>query len=315
MLTMGRFFAYMLRCSDGSFYTGHTDDLETRMAEHIAGIRDAYVAQRRPVELVWSCDFATRIEALERERQIKGWSREKKLALIAGDWDRLHVLARRRGRPSTAASPKLSASAQDERTEPIERIPLGESALRITLPARCSRRALLDALRATVNVVDVVVTDTHAAVYFDPSRPIPDVAPALALASTARDDNLVREHIIRVAYDGPDLDDVARDTRLTRAEVIAIHTRPIYTVAFVGFMPGFAYLDGLDERLRLPRRAVPRTRVPTGSVAIAGARSGIYPFASPGGWHLLGRVVDFVAFDVERGATLNTGDRIRFEPA
>jgi UPF0271 protein len=80
-------------------------------------------------------------------------------------------------------------------------------------------------------------------------------------------------------------------------------------------MPGFAYLDGLDERLRLPRRATPRTRVPAGSVAIAGARSGIYPFASPGGWHLLGRVVDFVAFDRAHGATLRSGDRVRFEPA
>ena len=98
-----RFFAYLLRCSDGSFYAGHTDDLEHRMAEHSCGQGDSYVARRRPFDLVWVCDpsaalrtgFATRLEALEIERQIKGWSRAKKEALIDADWERLHQLARR----------------------------------------------------------------------------------------------------------------------------------------------------------------------------------------------------------------------------
>ena len=90
-----RFFAYVLRCSGGSFYAGHTDDLEHRMAEHACGEGDSYVARRRPFDLVWVCDFATRLEALECERQIKGWSRAKKEARIVADWERLHQLARR----------------------------------------------------------------------------------------------------------------------------------------------------------------------------------------------------------------------------
>jgi UPF0271 protein len=192
---------------------------------------------------------------------------------------------------------------------------LGESAVRIALPAGCSRRAVLDALRNTRGVLDAIVTDTHVAVYFDPAQGPPDVRAAIASAAGSSDAASVAEHVIRVHYDGPDLADVAAHAHCSRDEVIALHTRAIYTVAFVGFMPGFAYLDGLDERLRLPRRATPRTRVAAGSVAIAGTRTGIYPFASPGGWHLLGTVVDFVAFDPTRGATLQPDDRVRFVPA
>jgi putative endonuclease len=90
------FFAYMLRCSDGSFYTGHTDDLELRLAHHVAGTFGGYTATRRPVELVWSENFPTRIEALAAERRIKGWSRAKKQALIRGDWGEVSRLARNR---------------------------------------------------------------------------------------------------------------------------------------------------------------------------------------------------------------------------
>jgi predicted GIY-YIG superfamily endonuclease len=90
------FFAYMLRCSDGSFYTGHTDDLELRLAHHVAGTFGGYTATRRPVELVWSENFPTRIEALAAERRIKGWSRAKKQALIRGDWAEVSRLARNR---------------------------------------------------------------------------------------------------------------------------------------------------------------------------------------------------------------------------
>ena len=90
------FHAYMLRCADGSFYIGHTDDLELRMAHHVHGTFGGYTARRRPVTLVWTENFPTRIEALEAERQLKGWSRAKKLALIEGDWDRISVLARNR---------------------------------------------------------------------------------------------------------------------------------------------------------------------------------------------------------------------------
>jgi tRNA/rRNA methyltransferase len=91
---MKPFFLYILRCSDGAFYIGHTDDLERRIAQHEAGEVPGYTVRRRPVALVYRCEFATRIEAIERERQLKGWSRAKKEALIAGDFDRLRILAR-----------------------------------------------------------------------------------------------------------------------------------------------------------------------------------------------------------------------------
>ena len=90
------FFAYILLCADGSYYTEHTEDLECRVADHHAGRFGGYTLKRRPVRLEWSQEFVTRYEALSAERQIKGWSRAKKRALIAGDWDRLSNLARNR---------------------------------------------------------------------------------------------------------------------------------------------------------------------------------------------------------------------------
>jgi KipI family sensor histidine kinase inhibitor len=94
---------------------------------------------------------------------------------------------------------------------------------------------------------------------------------------------------IPVRYDGPDLEEVAIATGLGVDDVVALHAGATYRVAFCGFLPGFAYLVGLPEQLRLPRRSTPRSRVAAGSVAIADEFSGVYPSASPGGWHLLGR--------------------------
>ena len=90
------FYAYLLRCSDGSYYAGHTDLMEVRLAQHQAGALGGYTARRRPVELVWCDLFPTRDEAFAAERQIKGWTRAKKEALIAGDWERLQQLSRNR---------------------------------------------------------------------------------------------------------------------------------------------------------------------------------------------------------------------------
>ncbi len=107
------FWVYILRCADGSYYTGHTDDLGRRVAEHQAGTIPGYTHDRRPVELMWAQDFPTRIEALERERQVKDWSRVKKEALFAGDWDGVSAAARSR--------PRVSASldAGSNRTEGV----------------------------------------------------------------------------------------------------------------------------------------------------------------------------------------------------
>lgn len=112
---------------------------------------------------------------------------------------------------------------------------------------------------------------------------------------------------------GPDLEAVAKHSALATGEVIALHTAAEYTVAMLGFAPGFPYLLGLDEALRVPRRADPRTRVPAGSVAIGGAQTGIYPHELPGGWNLIGRT-PFVLFDQQREppTLLAPGDRVRF---
>jgi predicted GIY-YIG superfamily endonuclease len=89
------FFTYLLACSDGSFYVGHTDDLETRLSQHRSGCGCAWTASRQPVRLVWSQEFATREEARETERQLKGWSRAKKAALAIGDFNLIRDLSRR----------------------------------------------------------------------------------------------------------------------------------------------------------------------------------------------------------------------------
>lgn len=118
---------------------------------------------------------------------------------------------------------------------------------------------------------------------------------------------------IPVAYDGEDLDAVARASRLSTAEVVSRHRNALYTVAFCGFAPGFGYMTGLDDALRLPRRPVPRTRVPAGSLAIADRYTAVYPHASPGGWHLLGHT-DTPVWDTARQppALLTPGTRVRF---
>ena len=117
-------------------------------------------------------------------------------------------------------------------------------------------------------------------------------------------------------YDGPDLDDVAALTGLSRSEVVAAHTGRPWRVAFGGFAPGFAYLVGGDPRLRVPRRDRPRPSVPAGSVGLAGEFSGVYPRSSPGGWQLVG-TTSAVLFDVDRDppALLGPGTTVRFVDA
>jgi KipI family sensor histidine kinase inhibitor len=116
---------------------------------------------------------------------------------------------------------------------------------------------------------------------------------------------------------GPDLEDVARVTGLAAGEVIARHAAPVYRVYLLGFTPGFPYLGGMDPALSCPRLPSPRLRVPAGSVAVAGAQTGVYPVESPGGWRLLGRT-PLRLFDPSPGARrpflLAAGDGLRFVP-
>lgn len=112
------FCVYMLQCVDGSYYVGQTDQLEIRMAQHHEGaFPNCYTFERRPVELVWFEEFVSRDESLNREHQLKGWSRKKKLALIEKDWPRVSAHSRGRERPGRASTPALRASAQRDRGE------------------------------------------------------------------------------------------------------------------------------------------------------------------------------------------------------
>jgi biotin-dependent carboxylase-like uncharacterized protein len=133
------------------------------------------------------------------------------------------------------------------------------------------------------------------------------------VAADAADGPLVE---VGVCYDGEDLAEVARLCRLDAAEVVRAHTAAPWTVAFTGFAPGFAYLSGGDPRLDVPRRAEPRTRIPAGSVGLAGPFSGVYPRVSPGGWQLIGRT-GLAMWDLARDepALLAPGMRVRFVDA
>lgn len=128
--------------------------------------------------------------------------------------------------------------------------------------------------------------------------------------SPDRSDRLVE---VPVRYDGADLDHVAALAGLDRAEVIRRHTASLFTVAFTGFAPGFGYLVGGDPSLHVPRRSSPRTRIPAGSVALAGPFSGIYPRESPGGWQIIGRT-PLALWDLARDppSLLRPGTRVRF---
>jgi 5-oxoprolinase (ATP-hydrolysing) subunit A len=194
--------------------------------------------------------------------------------------------------------------------------PFGDAAFRVRLPEGAptrATRAVFESLRSLPGVIDAVVTEGHALVTFDPEAPPGGIGEAIARALSApASASEPRWHSIVVRYDGPDLDGVARATGLTREEVIALHTQAAYVVATIGFVPGFAYLRGLDPRLVIPRRPTPRPRVAPGSVAVAGPYTGVYPLASPGGWHLLGTAVGVTLFDPRSGAALALGDRVTF---
>jgi KipI family sensor histidine kinase inhibitor len=173
-----------------------------------------------------------------------------------------------------------------------------------------SAAAIVRAARAWPGAIDVVVTRDDVAVYFD-REPAIDASLIDALATLDDNETPVRVVELRATYDGIDLPHVANTIGVDVDAIIAMHEANTYVVEMMGFAPGFAYLTGLDPRLAaLPRRDTPRTRVPAGSLAIAGGYTAVYPFDSPGGWHLIGRV-DTPMFTTD-GALLSLGDRVRF---
>jgi len=195
------------------------------------------------------------------------------------------------------------------------------------------------ALLAAVNTLDAAIAREHAAgrlpglietmptfrsltVFFDPLQTgraaLIDALQPLFVADAQGAATAGRRWRLPACYEGdaaPDLAATARAIGLSEDEVVALHSGTEVRVYMLGFLPGFPFMGDLPDKLRLPRRSEPRVRVPAGSVAIANGLTVIYPWESPGGWHLLARC-PVPLFDATRAspALLAAGDRVRFEP-
>lgn len=200
--------------------------------------------------------------------------------------------------------------------------PLGDAALLVELGQRIDTAlntralALAAALGARRDVREAVPGYATVAVHYDPEQvTYRGLATAIGKLVQARPPKAKpgRLHRIPVEYDGPDLNEAADQLNLGVEELVRLHTQPVYRCFMVGFAPGWAYLGPLPEQLRLPRRSVPRTHVPAGSVAIAGAQTGVYALPTPGGWHLIGRTsVKLFLPRSDPPSLLRTGDRVKF---
>jgi KipI family sensor histidine kinase inhibitor len=200
-------------------------------------------------------------------------------------------------------------------------LPAGDAAVLVELADLAEAGHLYASLRADPlpGTLDVVPATRTVLVTVDPAVTAPEQVAAavrsrpLAAAPDPAAGDLVE---LPTRYDGPDLAEVAGLTGLAEDEVVRRHGAAEWTVAFCGFAPGFAYLTGGDPALRVPRREVPRTAVPAGSVGLADGFSGAYPRRMPGGWQLIGHT-DAVLWDTDRDppALLPPGTRVRFVPA
>jgi len=223
----------------------------------------------------------------------------------------------------------------------MEIVPLGDSALIVRVreqfddaPEETLNEVLrtFQQLRSTTipGMIELAPAYTSVAVFFDPV----DVAKASGTASDIFDwlaarigaatvpkrrgsrHSAPRTVEIPVCYDpefAPDLDEVAQHAQISAKEVVELHSAADYRVACIGFVPGFPFMSGLPKKVATPRRDTPRKEIPSGSVGIGGAQTGIYPLRSPGGWNLIGRT-PFKLFDPTKNppSLLQAGDRVRF---
>jgi inhibitor of KinA len=210
-------------------------------------------------------------------------------------------------------------------------VPMGDACLSIvfdeildeSVNARCVRLAEELVRRPLEGILDVVPGFHSVSVYFDRRRIGRDDV-RVEIERAESDPAAVRAGPsaaveIAVSYGGeggPDLASVAAFADCSEDEVIRRHTQATYRVYMLGFLPGFAYLAPVDRRIAMPRLETPRTRVPAGSVGIAGQQTGIYPCDSPGGWRIIGRT-SMRIFDADRGdpSLLKPGDRVKFVAA
>ena len=185
--------------------------------------------------------------------------------------------------------------------------------------------ALAAIRRADISgVCELVPTYTSICIHYDPAvLSYEALRNALKLVKVdpieEKSDQEERIVEIPVCYGGeygPDLKFVAEHNGLTAEEVVRRHSNGQYLVYMLGFLPGFAYMGGMDKTIACPRLISPRTKIPAGSVGIAGAQTGIYPLSSPGGWQLIGRTpLKMFAIDGEQTTfALSAGDRVRFVP-
>jgi inhibitor of KinA len=178
-----------------------------------------------------------------------------------------------------------------------------------------------------IGVLDVVPAYTTLALHYDPAAVGAGTPPYEALVETiaiwlkTQTDatppagRLIEIPVCYGGAFGEDLEALAESHDLSVEQVIAIHSSATYHVHMLGFVPGFAYLGGLDARLATPRRDAPRPHVPAGSVAIGGAQTGVYPLDTPGGWQIIGRTpLRLFKPDAVPSSLLNAGDAVRFVP-
>ena len=220
-------------------------------------------------------------------------------------------------RPKRLVGGRSPAGGLRATADRMRLLPCGDRAILVEVADAAERRRLDATLRRRPlpGTVEHVPGARTVLVVASAAHHLPEIAAALrdlvldAPEATDETDELV----VEVRYDGPDLDDVATHLGITRSEVVARHTGQVWTVEFAGFAPGFAYLTGSEGDLEVPRRHSPRTRIPAGSVGLAGPYSGVYPRPSPGGWQLIGRT-DVTLWDAERDppALLTPGRRVRF---
>ena len=213
---------------------------------------------------------------------------------------------------------------------PFTVCPVGDTGLLVSFEQRIAQSigAAAAALNTRVaaaaipGVVETVPAFASLLIFYDPLvteyDAVADAVQKLAQApgsdTAAGEGRLVEIPVCYGGTFGPDLPFVAEHAGLTEKEVIELHTGREYRIYMLGFLPGFPYLGGLDERLFTPRLPTPRTAIPAGSVGIGGEQTGIYPIASPGGWQLIG-LTPLKLFDPAAGALpYAAGDRIRFKP-